>query len=52
MGVWVGGCGWVCVCVIVCVSVCSQASRSRATLSCGSSYFFLLLFFSYVINRI
>ena len=34
-----GGCvgGW----VHACVCVCSQASRSRATLSCDSSYFFL-----------
>ena len=28
-------------CVIVFVSVCSQASRSRATLSCDSSYLFI-----------
>ena len=32
-------CMCVCVCVCVCVRVCSQASRSRATLSCYSSYF-------------
>ena len=32
----------VCVCMHACmhVCVCSQASRSRATLSCDSSYFF------------
>ena len=30
----------VCVCVCVRVCVCGQASRSRATLSCDSSFFF------------
>ena len=36
-GVRWGGVGWGR--VGVCVCVCSQASRSRATLSCDSSYY-------------
>ena len=35
-------CVFVCVCVHACVCVCSQASHSRATLSCDSSYFFFM----------
>ena len=42
-------CVCVCVCVnacmCVCMHVCSQASRSRATLSCDSSYLYCCLDF-------
>ena len=45
MCVCVCACMHACVCVCVCMDVCacSQASRSRATLSCDSSYFFSLM---------
>ena len=40
--VCVCACMHACVCVCMHVCACSQASRSRATLSCDSSYFSLM----------
>ena len=41
-------CACVHVCVYACMCVCSQASHSRATLSCDSSYFF---FYGFIVFK-